>query len=113
MLAFSRQWDVIACSALDPCCHLKIYIFVKLCISVQLYQEEVNLKVPSNQGKTFISASNVVIFLQHQVAKKVLQELKDHPESWTQVDSILECSNNHKTKVSHCIDQFSFFKNLI
>jgi len=35
---------------------------------------------------------------QHQVAKKVLQELKDHPESWTQVDSILESSSNQNTK---------------
>eukprot|EP00795_Rhopilema_esculentum_P002799 gene2799-1022_t len=36
--------------------------------------------------------------VQHQVAKKVLQDLKDHPESWTRVDSILEYSSNQKTK---------------
>ena len=40
------------------------------------------------------------LYLKHQVAKKVLQELKDHPESWTQVDSILESSSNQNTKVN-------------
>jgi len=35
---------------------------------------------------------------QHEVAKKVLQQLKEHPESWMKVDSILETSNNQETK---------------
>eukprot|EP00794_Sanderia_malayensis_P020030 gene20030-21993_t len=35
---------------------------------------------------------------QHQVAKRVLQDLKDHPDSWTRVDSILETSLNQETK---------------
>jgi len=35
---------------------------------------------------------------QHEVAKKVLQELKEHPDSWTKVDSILEHASNQETK---------------
>lgn len=35
---------------------------------------------------------------QHEIAKKVLQQLKEHPDSWMKVDSILETSNNQETK---------------
>lgn len=35
---------------------------------------------------------------QHEVAKKVLQQLKEHPDSWMKVDSILETSSNQETK---------------
>lgn len=35
---------------------------------------------------------------QHEVAKKVLQQLKEHPDSWMKVDSILEGTNNQETK---------------
>jgi len=35
---------------------------------------------------------------QHEVAKKILQQLKEHPDSWMKVDSILETSSNQETK---------------
>jgi exportin-1 len=35
---------------------------------------------------------------QHEVAKKILQQLKEHPDSWMKVDSILEASSNQETK---------------
>ena len=52
---------------------------------------------------------NISISLKHQVAKKVLQELKDHPESWTQVDSILESSSNQNTKVNQHYTHVLYF----
>ena len=41
---------------------------------------------------------------QQQVAGQVLTQFKEHPESWTRVDTILELSNNQKTKVRLCSD---------
>lgn len=35
---------------------------------------------------------------QHEIAKKILQQLKEHPDSWMKVDSILETSSNQETK---------------
>ncbi|XP_047132277.1 exportin-1 isoform X2 [Hydra vulgaris] len=35
---------------------------------------------------------------QHELAKKILGQLKEHPDSWMKVDSILETSNNQETK---------------
>ena len=35
---------------------------------------------------------------QHEIAKKILQQLKEHPDSWMKVDSILEASSNQETK---------------
>ena len=33
------------------------------------------------------------------MAQEVLTNLKDHPDAWTRVDTILEFSQNMKTKV--------------
>ena len=41
---------------------------------------------------------------QQQVAGQVLTQFKEHPESWTRVDTILELSDNQKTKVGLCTD---------
>ena len=41
---------------------------------------------------------------QQQVAGQVLTQFKEHPESWTRVDTILELSDNQKTKVGLCSD---------
>lgn len=41
---------------------------------------------------------------QQQVAGQVLTQFKEHPESWTRVDTILELANNQKTKVRLCSD---------
>lgn len=40
-----------------------------------------------------------VVFFQQRVAQEVLTNLKDHPDAWTRVDTILEFSQNMKTKV--------------
>lgn len=37
--------------------------------------------------------------MQQRVAQEVLTNLKDHPDAWTRVDTILEFSQNMKTKV--------------
>lgn len=37
--------------------------------------------------------------LKQRVAQEVLTNLKDHPDAWTRVDTILEFSQNMKTKV--------------
>uniref|UniRef100_A0A665TAN9 Exportin-1-like n=1 Tax=Echeneis naucrates TaxID=173247 RepID=A0A665TAN9_ECHNA len=45
---------------------------------------------------------------QQRVAQEVLTNLKDHPDAWTRVDTILEFSQNMKTKmlrVSKCWSQ--------
>lgn len=36
---------------------------------------------------------------QQRMAQEVLTNLKDHPDAWTRVDTILEFSQNMKTKV--------------
>ena len=36
--------------------------------------------------------------LQQRVAQEVLTTLKEHPDAWTRVDTILEFSNNQQTK---------------
>jgi hypothetical protein len=36
---------------------------------------------------------------QQQVAQQVLTQFREHPEAWTQVDNILELSQNQETKV--------------
>ena len=38
------------------------------------------------------------IFLQQKQANEILNHLKEHPESWTRVDTILEFSQNQQTK---------------
>lgn len=39
-------------------------------------------------------------FLQQRMAQEVLTHLKEHPDAWTRVDTILEFSQNMNTKVS-------------
>ena len=36
--------------------------------------------------------------LQQRIAQEVLTTLKEHPEAWTRVDTILEYSSNPQTK---------------
>lgn len=43
---------------------------------------------------------HVAFCLKQRVAQEVLTNLKDHPDAWTRVDTILEFSQNMKTKVS-------------
>uniref|UniRef100_A0A665T9Q0 Exportin-1 n=1 Tax=Echeneis naucrates TaxID=173247 RepID=A0A665T9Q0_ECHNA len=38
---------------------------------------------------------------QQRMAQEVLTHLKEHPDAWTRVDTILEFSQNMNTKVSH------------
>lgn len=38
------------------------------------------------------------IILQQRVAQEVLTTLKEHPDAWTRVDTILEFSSNQQTK---------------
>lgn len=40
------------------------------------------------------------IFFQQRMAQEVLTHLKEHPDAWTRVDTILEFSQNMNTKVS-------------
>ena len=35
---------------------------------------------------------------EQKMAEKILTALKEHPDAWIRVDSILECSNNQQTK---------------
>lgn len=37
------------------------------------------------------------------MAQEVLTHLKEHPDAWTRVDTILEFSQNMNTKVSHLL----------
>ncbi len=37
-------------------------------------------------------------FLQQRMAEEILTRFKELPEAWTQADTILERSNNQKTK---------------
>lgn len=49
-----------------------------------------------------IDESNVsfIFVLQQRMAQEVLTHLKEHPDAWTRVDTILEFSQNMNTKVS-------------
>ena len=40
----------------------------------------------------------LLIALQQHVAQEVLTSLKEHPDAWTKVDTILEFSHNQQTK---------------
>ena len=42
--------------------------------------------------------------LQQRMAQEVLTHLKEHPDAWTRVDTILEFSQNMNTKVSQILD---------
>ena len=39
-----------------------------------------------------------ILYSQQRVAEGILTALKEHPESWTRVDTILEYSQNQQTK---------------
>lgn len=38
-------------------------------------------------------------YTQQQIAQQVLTQFREHPDAWTQVDTILELSQNQETKV--------------
>ena len=50
-----------------------------------------------------------ILYSQQRVAEGILTALKEHPESWTRVDTILEYSQNQQTKVcpTFCVRDFS------
>lgn len=51
-----------------------------------------------------LSVKSKVYFIfvfQQRMAQEVLTHLKEHPDAWTRVDTILEFSQNMNTKVSH------------
>ena len=41
---------------------------------------------------------------QQQMAQQILTSLKDHPDAWTRVDTILEYASNQQTKVMTIYD---------
>ena len=43
-------------------------------------------------------STSAVWWLQQRVAQEVLTRLKEHPDAWTRVDTILEFSSNQQTK---------------
>lgn len=47
-----------------------------------------------------ISKVSFIFVLQQRMAQEVLTHLKEHPDAWTRVDTILEFSQNMNTKVS-------------
>jgi hypothetical protein len=53
-------------------------------------------------GAFFISSlppnANAQLLLQQRAAQEVLTTLKEHPDAWTRVDTILEYSSNQQTK---------------
>lgn len=50
---------------------------------------------------------------QQRMADQILTQLKQHPDAWTRVDTILEYSNNQQTKVYYDLAQMQFSKSLI
>lgn len=40
----------------------------------------------------------LLVMLQQRMAQEVLTTLKEHPDAWTRVDTILEYSQNQQTK---------------
>lgn len=48
--------------------------------------------------------------LQQRMADQILTQLKQHPDAWTRVDTILEYSNNQQTKVRWTENLLLFFK---
>lgn len=51
----------------------------------------------------------ILNLLQQRMAQEVLTHLKEHPDAWTRVDTILEFSQNMNTKVSHLKSANYFF----
>lgn len=47
--------------------------------------------------------------LQQRMADQILTQLKQHPDAWTRVDTILEYSNNQQTKVLWTGNLWLFF----
>lgn len=45
---------------------------------------------------------------QQRMADQILTQLKQHPDAWTRVDTILEYSNNQQTKVHYGLPQGQF-----
>ncbi len=47
------------------------------------------------------------------MADQILTQLKQHPDAWTRVDTILEFSNNQQTKVYYDLAQMQSSKSII
>jgi Cdc6-like AAA superfamily ATPase len=62
-------------------------------------------KLDINLLDTVVNCLYNSIGQQQQIAQKILNDFKEHPDAWTRVDVILEYSNNVHTKVlrSFCI----------
>uniref|UniRef100_A0A8C6TRN8 Exportin 1 (CRM1 homolog, yeast) a n=1 Tax=Neogobius melanostomus TaxID=47308 RepID=A0A8C6TRN8_9GOBI len=58
-----------------------------------------NQKLDINLLDNVVNSMYHDIGSQQRVAQEVLTNLKDHPDAWTRVDTILEFSQNMKTKV--------------
>lgn len=50
---------------------------------------------------------------QQRMADQILTQLKQHPDAWTRVDTILEFSNNQQTKVYYDLAQMQSSKSII
>ena len=55
------------------------------------------LNSPSAQDNV-VTAMYASTGTEQKMAEEVLTTLKEHPEAWTKVDTILEFSNNQQTK---------------
>uniref|UniRef100_A0A8C6TVZ5 Exportin 1 (CRM1 homolog, yeast) a n=1 Tax=Neogobius melanostomus TaxID=47308 RepID=A0A8C6TVZ5_9GOBI len=60
-----------------------------------------NQKLDINLLDNVVNSMYHDIGSQQRVAQEVLTNLKDHPDAWTRVDTILEFSQNMKTKYSY------------
>uniref|UniRef100_A0A3B3BL65 Exportin 1 n=1 Tax=Oryzias melastigma TaxID=30732 RepID=A0A3B3BL65_ORYME len=58
-----------------------------------------NQRLDINLLDNVVNSMHHDIGSQQRVAQEVLTNLKDHPDAWTRVDTILEFSQNMKTKV--------------
>jgi len=64
------------------------------CLSVMHFWRSANLL---NRRQCRIKLRKL---FQQRIAQNILTALKEHPESWTRVDTILEYSQNQQTKVT-------------
>lgn len=71
-------------------------VIAKACVETAVdVQSKMQLQVTS-----WNRSVKCVFVLQQRMAQEVLTHLKEHPDAWTRVDTILEFSQNMNTKVS-------------
>lgn len=58
------------------------------------------IELQSLHGTSVLNLKHHPFILQQRMAQEVLTHLKEHPDAWTRVDTILEFSQNMNTKVS-------------